>query len=234
MISILVIEQNNALRRQIVSCLKDQGYSVSTLKDSAGAIKQTEGENADIIIGNIDDGILNLCRDLRDRGGEAAVIAISSSDDISTIRRIYNSGADEYMLMPLNIEELKLRISHILWRMDKGDRSVIKFGQCELHCATGTLEAPGITIELRRIELLLLEKLIRSPGRIFSRAQLMDDIWGVDCVSSPRTVDTHIKQLRKKLRSVDSIKIQTIRGIGYRAAVPKRYKGFSDTKTEFE
>jgi len=81
---------------------------------------------------------------------------------------------------------------------------------------------PDVTIDLRRMEFLLLQKLLSYPGRIFTRAQLMDEIWGYDSESEPRTVDTHVKLLRKKLRSVDEIRIQTVRGLGYRAAIPRR------------
>ena len=86
----------------------------------------------------------------------------------------------------------------------------------------GVYETPGGSIELRRMEFLLLEKLLSYPGRVFTRPQLMDELWGYESQSDPRTVDTHIRRLRKKLRDVDDIRLVTVRGIGYRAALPRR------------
>lgn len=126
------------------------------------------------------------------------------------------------MPTPVDLEELQMRVQNLLWRCRIVDDAALRFGSCCLHAHSLTLESPKGSIELRRMEFLLLEKLLSYPGRVFTRAQLMDELWGFDTQSDPRTVDTHIRRLRQKLREVDDIRLQTVRGLGYRAAMPRR------------
>ena len=120
------------------------------------------------------------------------------------------------MLLPPDEEELRMRVENLLWRCDIVSDAVLRIGACELHSSSLQLVTPDETIDLRRMEFLLLQKLLSYPGRIFTRPQLMDELWGYDSESEPRTVDTHIKLLRRKLKNVEDIRIQTVRGLGYR------------------
>ena len=138
------------------------------------------------------------------------------------------------MTIPLDLEELQMRVRNLLWRCQIVDGSTLRFGSCQLHSRTLTIETPGGEIELRRMEFLLLEKLLSYPGRIFTRAQLMDELWGYESQSDPRTVDTHIRRLREKLRDVEDIRLMTVRGIGYRAAVPRRVRKAEKGKEKVE
>lgn len=222
MVHILLVENDAACRRSVTSALRALDYEVLPARDADEALSILAHTAVQLILANIADGGCELTRELRDAGDTTAVIMLLDKGGMQEKRRVFRSGADGYMLAPPEAEELQMRVRTLLWRCRIVDDAALRFGSCTLHAHTLTLEAPNGSIELRHMEFLLLEKLLSYPGRVFTRAQLMDELWGFDNESSPRTVDTHIKLLRKKLRDVDDIRLQTVRGLGYRAAIPRR------------
>ncbi len=227
MIRILVVENSKEQRHGIAAAMRALGYEAAECESSEEALSFLAHSPAQLILAASAAGGCELCRELRD--AEDAVPVIILTDRLERNgrpekRRIFRSGADGYMFCPLDMEELQMRVKSLLWRCRVVDEAVLRFGDCELHAHTLRVEAPGVSLELRRMEFLLLEKLLSYPGRIFTRAQLMDEIWGYDSESDPRTVDTHVKRLRKKLRDIDEIRIQTVRGLGYRAALPRHLR----------
>ena len=224
MIRILIVERDSERSRQMAASLRQMGYSVLFASDEESALSLLDENSIQLILANADCGGIALCRDLRDAEDKTPFMVITENDAGQERRRIFRSGADGYMSVPLDPEELQMRVQNLLWRCQIVDGSTLRFGSCQLHSQSLTIETPEGEIELRRMEFLLLEKLLSYPGRIFTRAQLMDELWGYDNQSDPRTVDTHIRRLRQKLRDVEDIRLMTVRGIGYRAAMPRRVR----------
>ena len=224
MIRILIVENNDTRSKRIAAALRERGYEAVLAGDAAAALTLIEETGVQLIVANTACGGLELTQELRDAGDAIPVIALTEDDARSEKRRIFRSGADGYMILPPDLEELQMRVESLLWRCRIVNDAVLRFGSCNLYAQSLTLETPEETIELRRMEFLLLEKLLSYPGRVFTRPQLMDELWGFDSQSDPRTVDTHIRRLRKKLKDVDEIRLQTVRGLGYRAAMPRRLR----------
>ena len=222
MINILIVGEKKQQREEISAAMHEIGYGCSFADGYSSAMDKLLSVHVDLILADFDAGACELCRDLRDTGNAVPFITLIDSPAKRDKRVIFRSKADGYIETPIDTEELQMRVRNLLWRCKVEDSAVVTYGDCRLCTDTYTLENGEVRIELRRMEFLLLEKLLSYPGRIFTRTQLLDELWGYDCDSDPRTVDSHIKQLRKKLKCADSIRIQTIRGIGYRAAVPKQ------------
>lgn len=232
MIRILIVENNESRARQIAAALRERDYDTVCVPDAAGALRLLEETGVQLITANSGCGGVELTRELRDAEDTTPIILFTQDDSRAEKRRIFRSGADGYMLLPLDLEELQMRVENLLWRCRIVDDAALRFGRCCLYAQTLTLETPEGEIELRRMEFLLLEKLLSYPGRVFTRPQLMDELWGFDTQSDPRTVDTHIRRLRKKLKDVDDIRLQTVRGLGYRAAVPRRVRRAEAEKSD--
>ena len=224
MVRILVVEQDTERKKRIATSLRQMNYEVLHADDEQEALSLLDENSIQLIVASSDCGGILLCQELRDNEDITPLIIITEAPTGQERRRIFRSGADGYMLIPPDPEELQMRVKNLLWRCRIVDDATLRFGSCRLHANTLTIETPKGDIELRRMEFLLLEKLLSYPGRIFTRAQLMDELWGYDSQSDPRTVDTHVRRLRKKLRDVDDIRLLTVRGIGYRAVVPRRLR----------
>lgn len=222
MIHILAVSQNKELRRKIGASMRECGYSVTEAESGEEALNRLGHESVQLIVADYDAGACDLTAELRENGDTMPVIVLVPTARMGEKRRVFRSGADGYMPLPLDGEELQMRVESLLWRCNIVSDAVLRVGSCELRANTLQVVTPEETIDLRRMEFLLLQKLLSYPGRIFTRAQLMDEIWGYDSESEPRTVDTHIKLLRKKLRGLEDIRIQTVRGLGYRAVRPRR------------
>lgn len=229
-IRLLIVENEEDRSRRLAACTRELGFEAVPAADAADALRTMERTAVQLIVANSDCGGLELIRELRDADDTTPAIILTASDSRAQKRRIFRSGADGYMVLPLDLEELQMRIQNLLWRCRIVDDAQLRFGSCTLRAHTLTLESPAGEIELRRMEFLLLEKLLSYPGRVFTRAQLMDELWGYDSQSDPRTVDTHIRRLRKKLRDVDDIRLLTVRGLGYRAAMPRRVQKALDSE----
>lgn len=224
MVRILLVDSDTEQAASLAGFLRRNGYLVLRSSGPEEALAALDENSIQMIIAQSDNGGIDLTAELRDGGCTIPVIVLTSHTGRAEMRRIFRSGADGYMTAPVDTEELLMRIKNLLWRCSIVEEATLRFGSCTLHCESYTLETRDGDIELRRLEFLLLEKLMSYPGKIFSRAQLMDDLWGYESESDPRTVDTHIRRLRKKLHNVEDIRIQTVRGLGYRGVVPRRIR----------
>jgi DNA-binding response OmpR family regulator len=222
MINILIVSNDSNTLRPVAAALRRWGYGVLQAEGSDSALALLAHQAVQLIVADYESGGCELTAELRQAEDATPVIIFIPNNRLWDKRRVFRSGADGYMPHPLDLEELQMRIESLLWRCNIVSASVLKIGSCELHSATLQLITPEETIDLRRMEFLLLQKLLSYPGRIFTRPQLMDELWGYDSESEPRTVDTHVKLLRRKLKNVEDVRIQTVRGLGYRAAIPKK------------
>ena len=162
-----------------------------------------------------------LIKEIRDADIDTPVLIVTSKDKLEDKRIGFKTGADDYMTKPIDMEEMLLRVEAMLRRCRIADSKRLTVGNVRLDLNSLTVQSEEREIVLRQKEFLLLERLLASPKKIFTRQALMDEIWGYDSNSTPRTVDAHIKSLRAKLKDIDDFSIETIRGLGYKAVIHK-------------
>ncbi len=219
MLKILIAEDNRELRRLFAHVLIKNGYSVKEVTNGKEALEAIGGEYYDLIISDIMmpqmDGY-EFVRTLREAGDNTPVMMITAKDAFDDMRLGFLSGSDDYMIKPVNVNEMVLRVQALLRRAQMINERKQTIGGTVLECDTFTVSANGESMVLPQKEFMLLYKMASYPGRIFTRQQLMDDIWGYDSDSDTHTVDVHIGRLRDRFKENTDFKIVTIRGVGYK------------------
>ena len=216
---ILVVEDDGELRELFSHVLTKNGYAVKGVGNGKEALETIDNEYFDIIISDIMmpvmDGYEFVSR-LRETGSTTPVLMITAKDAFDDMRLGFVSGTDDYMVKPINVNEMVLRVGALLRRaqMINDRRQVI--GETVMECDSLTVSVNGNSMILPQKEFMLLYKMVSFPGKIFTRQQLMDDIWGYDTESDTHTVDVHIGRLRERFRDNADFKIITIRGVGYK------------------
>ena len=226
LVKILIVENDPELCGLIADAMSELGYIPVTAADKDAALDELDGSLISLAVADMSCGGCELCAELRQAGIDTPVIVITNEPSRHEKRVIFRSGADGYMFPPVDMEELQMRVKNLLWRCHVVDEAVLSVGACRLIAEENLVETPQGSIELRRMEFMLLQKLLSYPGHVFSRGKLMDEVWGYDSESDPRTVDTHIRRLRQKLKGVEDIRIQTVRGLGYRCVLPTSTKKY--------
>ena len=224
MTKILVAEDNPNLRKLMCIHLKRAGYEVLEAEDGLQALDILDHKRADLIIADIMmpniDGY-QMIKELRDARIKTPILVVTAKDTLHDKTVGFRTGADDYMTKPVDMEEMLLRVEALLRRCNIEAPKDITIGSSRLDFEAQIIKSGDNEIQLRPKEFFLLEKMLQSPMKIFTRQVLMDDIWGYDTDSDPRTVDAHIKRLRAKLRDVEDFEIETVRGFGYRAVINK-------------
>ena len=222
MFHILIVEDDKNLRRLMEAVLTQNGYHVVPANDGQEALDLLESVYVDLIISDIMmpnmDGY-TLTRELRDANYDIPVLLITAKETFEDKRKGFLSGADDYMVKPINIDEMILRVGAILRRSRISSEQRICIGETEVDYQSLTVSKNGLSLTLPKKEFYLLFKLLSYPKQIFTRQQLMEEIWGPEADSDERTIDVHIKRLRVKLHSFNEIDIVTIRGVGYKAEI---------------
>jgi two-component system OmpR family response regulator len=224
MVTILLVEDNDELRRLLRIRLERAGYDVLEAASGEQALEALDRQTVHLMVADIMmPGMsgFELTGELRGAGIEIPVLIISARESLADKREGFRRGADDYLTKPFEAEELLLRIEALLRRSGIAAAGRLRAGEWELDPAALTVSRGEERVALRQKEFQLLYKLLSSPGRIFTRQSLMDEIWGFDSESDPRTVDTHIRRLRERFADVPELEIQTVRGLGYRAAPRK-------------
>ena len=219
MLKILIAEDDRELRQLFEHVLVKNGYSVRGVSDGQEALDAMDEEYFNLIISDIMMPVMDgytLVRSLREAGDTTPVLMITAKDAFDDMRMGFLSGTDDYMVKPVNVNEMVLRVSALLRRaqMISERRQVI--GGTTMECDSLTVTNENGSMVLPQKEFMLLYKMASFPGRIFTRQQLMDDIWGYDSESDTHTVDVHIGRLREKFRDSKDFKIVTLRGVGYK------------------
>lgn len=220
MFRILVAEDDDALQQLFCRVLNRNGFSAIGVPDGQAALDLLDREYIDLIVSDIMmprmDGYA-LVQSLRESGNDIPVLMITARDGFRDMQFGFQSGADDYMVKPINVNELVLRVNALLRRakMVSERRQVV--GGTVLDYDSFTVSEDGQVSILPQKEFQLLYKLLSSGGQIFTRQQLMDEIWGPDSPTEPRTVDVHINRLRDRFRNSRDFEIVTVRGIGYKA-----------------
>ena len=219
MFRILIAEDDKELRQLFQHVLMKNGYAVTGVADGKEALDAIDKGYYDLIISDIMMPVMDgyeLVSSLRQAGINTPVMMITAKDAFDDMRMGFLSGTDDYMVKPVNVNEMVLRVSALLRRaqMISERRQVI--GGTTMECDSLTVTTENGSMVLPQKEFLLLYKMASFPGKIFTRQQLIDEIWGYDSDSDTHTVDVHIGRLRERFRDNPDFKIVTIRGVGYR------------------
>ncbi|MCR5416219.1 MAG: response regulator transcription factor [Pseudobutyrivibrio sp.] len=221
MVKILLIEDEKAVRALTKVKLKDQ-YEIMEAEDGFKAFDVLEHEKADLIIVDIMmpnmDGY-EFVKELREMGDDTPIIMLTAMDTFAHKKKGYNLGIDEYLTKPIDYEELTWHIEAILRRYKINIDKEIVIGDFVISETGMSVTNEGNSIDLTETEFKLLYKLLSYPGVIFTKQQLMDDIWGYDCESDYSTIKVYINRLRKKLEGIDKFEIVSARGVGYKAEI---------------
>ena len=216
---ILIAEDDRELRELFSHVLTKNGYAVTGVSDGKEALDALDSDYYDVIISDIMmprmDGY-EFVSHLRDMGSTTPVLMITAKDAFDDMRLGFVSGTDDYMVKPINVNEMVLRVGALLRRAQMiNDRRQI-IGETIMECDSLTVSVDGVSMVLPQKEFMLLYKMASFPGKIFTRQQLMDEIWGYETDSDTHTVDVHIGRLRDRFRDSRDFKIVTIRGVGYK------------------
>lgn len=219
MFKILIVEDDKELRHLFQSVLIKNGYNVKVVSNGKEALDVIDNNYFDLIISDIMMPVMDgyeLVRTLRDNGVNIPVMMITAKSAFDDMRLGFISGSDDYMVKPVNVNEMVLRVGALLRRSQMINERKQVIGNTILECDSFTVFSNGEEIILPLKEFLLLYKMVSYQGKIFTRQQLMMDIWGYDSESDTHTVDVHIERLRKKFRDNPDFEIVTMRGIGYK------------------
>ena len=219
MFKILIAEDDSELRQLFSHVLIKNGYSVTGVCNGKGALDALDKGYYDLIISDIMmpemDGY-ELVSSLRTAGYSIPVMMITAKDAFDDMRMGFVSGTDDYMVKPVNVNEMVLRVGALLRRAQMINDRRLVIGGTVMECDSLTVTWDGQSAVLPQKEFMLLYKMASFPGRIFTRQQLMDDIWGYDSDTDTHTVDVHIGRLRDRFRDSKDFKIVTMRGVGYK------------------
>ena len=220
MFSIMVVEDDLNQQKLMTSVLTQYGYYVITARDGIEALDQLDKKHVDLIILDIMmprmDGF-EFTSTLRQSGCNIPILMVSAKQSPIDKRKGFIIGTDDYMTKPIDEEEMVLRVGALLRRSKIANERKLSIGSTVLYYDSLSVEEKSGVSELPQKEFLLLFKLLSYPGKIFTRRQLMDEIWDMESESDERTVDVHISRLRDKFRSNEDFEIVTIRGLGYKA-----------------
>ena len=220
MFHILVAEDDYSLRELMSDYLAENGYQVYQAKNGAEALAVMEDAHIDLLICDIMMAELDgyrLTQELRQAGYTLPVIMVTARETLEDKHQGFLAGTDDYMVKPVDFEELLWRVSALLRRAQMASGHKLRIGDIELDYDALSVTDEHGTAVLPKKEVQLLFKLLNAPGKTFTRQQLMDDIWGLDSDADERTVDVHIKRLREKFGGLRQFKLVTVRGLGYRA-----------------
>ena len=219
MLKILIAEDDRELRRLFTHVLLKNGYTVKEVGNGKEALDAIDAEYFDLIISDIMMPVMDgyeFVRLLREAGNTTPVLMITAKDAFDDMRQGFISGTDDYMIKPINVNEMVLRVGALLRRAQMINDRKQTIGGTVLECDTFTVTCDGESMVLPQKEFMLLYKMASFPSRIFTRQQLMDDVWGYDTDSDTHTVDVHIGRLRDRFKDNRDFKIVTMRGVGYK------------------
>lgn len=220
MFQILVADDNANIRNLIATRLQEEGYKVFTAKDGQEALDIIDHEHIDLLVADIMmpnmDGY-RLTEELRTSAYLLPILMITAKNQQNDKREGFRVDTDDYMVKPIDFEEMLWRVEALLRRVKANNEKRLVIGNVTLDYESLTVQVGGEEMLLPPKEFYLLFKLLSFPKRIFTRRELMDEIWGLDSESDERAVDTHIRRLRDKFGDVPDFTIVTIRGLGYRA-----------------
>lgn len=219
MFNIMVVEDDTQMRRLLCTVLTKNGYNALGAENGAAALDILDREIVDLIISDLMmpelDGY-ELTKQLREANYNMPILIITAREDFESKQKGFSLGTDDYMVKPIDVNEMVLRVGALLRRAKIANEHRITCGNTELDYDSLSVRNEDKTAVLPQKEFYLLYKLISYPDRIFTRQQLMDEIWGMESESDARTVDVHINRLRERFKDNADFEIITVRGLGYK------------------
>ena len=225
MFNILVVEDDKNLRKLITTYLQRNKYNTYEATNGEEALNVLDQSYIDLIVSDIMmpkmDGY-ELIKSLREAKYDVPILIITAKSEIEDKKEGFLLGADDYMVKPIDIEEMLLRIQVLLRRSKSASEKKIQIGDLLLNYNQLSGIKKDKVYNLAQKEFYLLYKLLSTPNTIFTRQELIEEVWGLESDSDYRTVDVHIKRIREKMKDVDEFEIVTIRGIGYKAIIHEK------------
>ena len=225
MFNILVVEDGKNLRKLITTYLQRNKYNTYEATNGEEALNVLDQSYIDLIVSDIMmpkmDGY-ELIKSLREAKYDVPILIITAKSEIEDKKEGFLLGADDYMVKPIDIEEMLLRIQVLLRRSKSASEKKIQIGDLLLNYNQLSVIKKDKVYNLAQKEFYLLYKLLSTPNTIFTRQELIEEVWGLESDSDYRTVDVHIKRIREKMKDVDEFEIVTIRGIGYKAIIHEK------------
>ena len=222
MFNILVAEDDRNTRKLMEAVLKRDGYNVFTAENGAAALEVLDRQQIDLLVADVMmpeiDGF-ELTKLLRDAGNTLPILMVTAKQLPSDKKMGFIIGTDDYMTKPVDTEEMLLRIKALLRRAQIVCSKRLTIGKVTLDYDRFAVILGGEEQILPPKEFQLLYLLLSYPGRIFTRLQLMDEIWGMDSESTDTTVNVHITRLRRRFENVSEFSLESVRGIGYKAVI---------------
>ncbi len=223
-LKILIVEDEEALLELYSIVLKKEGYETLQARNGQEAWEQMEREHVDLVITDalmpVMDGY-ELVKLLREDNPLLPVLMITAKDDFLSKRRGFSLGTDDYMTKPVDVKEMVLRVKALLRRANIYAEKSLTIQDTKLDYDAMTVSRGSESVMLPQKEFYLLYKLLSYPNKIFTRLQLMDEIWGRDSHSDAQTIDVHINRLRRRFQDNPDFEIVTVRGLGYKAVIGK-------------
>ena len=219
MFKILIAEDDAELRTLFTHVLNKNGYDVTGVDNGKKALDALLNDYYDLVISDIMMPVMDgyeLVRNLRETNQTIPVMMITAKEAFDDMRMGFLSGTDDYMVKPINVNEMVLRVGALLRRAQMITERKLTIGGTVVECDSMTVIHDGVSSILPQKEFMLLFKMASFPGKIFTRQQLMDEIWGYDSGTDSHTVDVHIGRLRDRFRDEKDFRIVTMRGVGYK------------------
>ncbi|URN84267.1 response regulator transcription factor [Acetobacterium wieringae] len=222
MINILVVEDDVKLNYIVCAFLNDNGFHAISCKNGTESFDRILEEPVNLIVSDIMmpemDGF-EFAAEIRKQDKAIPILFMTARDDMGAKQKGYSLGIDDYMVKPIEMDELLLRVAALLRRANIRNERKLTAGSLVLNEEETTAYLNDVELPLTVKEFNILFKLLSYPKRTFTRTQLMDEFWGYDSESSPRTVDVSITKLRDKLSDCQDVEIVTVRGLGYKAVI---------------
>ena len=222
MIHILIVEDDRKLNQGVCSYLNNHGYHTKGCLNARDAYDAMYNTMFDLILSDImmpDIDGYEFARTVREINQTIPILFMTARDDIASKQKGFRAGVDDYMVKPIDLDELVLRVSALLRRARIMESRELKLGNLILDADAMTAVIDGEEVPVTVREFNILFKLLSYPKKTFSRAQLMDEFWGVDSDASLRAVDVYITKLRDKTSGCDGFRIVTVHGLGYKAVL---------------
>ena len=221
---VLVVDDDEAVRSAVSRALRPD-YDVETAVDGADALARHASRPADAILLDLlmpAVGGLDVCRSLRGRGDRTPILVVTARDAVDDRVEGLDAGADDYLVKPFALEELRARLRALLRRAAPTADGVLRFADVELDPATREALRGGRRMHLTRTEFNLLELFMRNPRQVLTRSQIYDRVWGYDFGSASNALWVYVGYLRRKLEDGGEPRVlHTLRGVGYTLRVPR-------------
>ena len=217
---LLIVDDEKLIRDVIKTYAETENYETVEAENGLEALEIIKNQKIDLIVLDIMmpkmDGF-TLTEQLRNANYDMPILIITALDGLEDKRRGFRAGTDDYMVKPIDVNEMVWRVEALLRRSQINSERRITVGSTVLDCDSLTVSSDGTDTSLPQKEFLLLFRLLSSMNRIFTRRQLMDELWGLDSEADPHTLEVHVSRLRERFRDNPDFEIVTVRGLGYKA-----------------